>query len=365
MQEGIGKIPESFIKSRILSYSLDALIKFAGQRGIPYPAGSTKEEFVELIFKKSRETAYELYNATEIRRNVSEGLLLERAAELPQMQDEEVTRDDLILSLLEDEKRQVLLDAQLLMAQERAKTFRRYLLTDGRVESDPTSLLDSTSSNFDDLRNAVEGRLSMPGKFATLERVLQRNQSFLFFVKYVDKIKYTEEMEGRHWDTLVRRVIAVLHQPTNTFEIGTPDPNREARTLATLSSFLTGNEDAFTAWSISTGDILTSISDPGWNSNAGGSGPVGISYADFTNLDLQGRPQKISLLGDDVLLTLRSLSQGGLDLSRIGSLHKVRFVFKGRKIDLFPEEGKFIFLAYMDERQRLGFYNWISAMDWA
>ena len=81
-------------------------------------------------------------------------------------------------------------------------------------------------------------------------------------------------------------------------------------------------------------------------------------------MDLQGRPQKISLLGDDVLLTLGSLSSGGLDLSKAGNLHKVRFVFKGRKVDLFPEESKFIFLAYMDEKQRMSFYNWISAMKW-
>ena len=172
-------------------------------------------------------------------------------------------------------------------------------------------------------------------------------------------------MEGRHWDTLVRRVIAVYHPPSATLEIGTPDANREARALAALSGFLAGNEDAFEPWPVSTANLLTSITDPNWDSDAQGSGKVGVSYVDFTNIDLQGRPQKISLLGDDVLLTLRSLSGGGLDLSRAGSLHKVRFVFKGRKVDLFPEDGKFIFLAYMDEKGRMAFYNWVSAMKWA
>ncbi len=365
MDDGTGKIPGSFIRSKIMSYPLDALIKFAKARGIPYPRDASKEEFVDLIFKKSREVAYELYDATEIRRNVSEDLILERAADMAEIPREGATRDELVLSLMEAERRQILWDAQLLMAQERAKTFRRYVLTKGRMEADLTPLLDPSSATSDELRGVIETRLSFPGKLATLERVLLRGESYLLFIKYVDKIKYAEEMEGRHWDTLIKRVIAVLHPPSKTLEIGTPDPNREARTLSTLSDFVAGSDDAFAAWSISTENMLTGISDPEWNSDAAGSGPVGVSYVDFTNIDLQGRPQKISLLGDDVLLTLRSLSRSGLDLSKIGKLHKVRFVFKGRKIDLFPDEGKFLFLAYMDEKQRMAFYSWISAMGWA
>jgi hypothetical protein len=365
MEQGTDKIPESFVKSKILSYPLDSLIRFAGAKGIGYPEGSTKEDFVDLIFRQSREVAYELYDATETRKNVTRDLLLERSGGGAEEPGEDATRDDLVLSLIEAERKQILWDVQLLMSQERAKTFRRYVLTGGEVETDLEALLDPSTPAFDGLREEIETRLSFPGKLATLERVLARDQSYLFFIKYVDKIKYAEEMEGRHWDTLIRRVVAVLHPPTKTLEVGTPDPNREAKALSTLSAFLTGSEDAFTGWSISAGDLLTSISDQDWRSDSGGSGPVGISYVDFTNIDLEGRPQKISLLGDDVLLTLRSLSRGGLDLSRIGRLHKVRFVYKGRKIDLFPDEGKFIFLAYMDERQRMSFYDWVSAMGWA
>jgi len=363
MEEGIEKIPKTFIKSRILSYSLDSLIRFAEKRGISYPTDATKEEFVDLILEKSPEVARELYDATEIRRSVSTELLLERAPGA--VGEGEPTRGDLILDLIRDEQTDLLQDVQLLMAQERAKTFRKYVLARGDLSADVSALLDPGSSPFDALRREVEGRMSSPGKLATLERVLQKDDYILLFIKYVDKIKYAEEMDGRHWDTLIRRVIAVLHTPSRDLEIGTPDPNKEARALSTLSSFLTGREDAFTTWPISTPKMLASLSDPEWNSDAQGSGPVGVSYADFTNLDLQGRPQKISLLGDDVLLTLRALSRGGLDLSRIGSLHKVRFVFKGRKIDIFPEEGKFIFLAYMDEKQRRSFYDWIGAMGWA
>ncbi len=365
MGSGTDKIPEPFVKSRIMSYSLDALIGFAEKRGVVHRAGTSKEEFVDILYAAHREVADELYNAAEIKKNVTADLLLERTAEMQQVPREGATRDDLVLSLMERETRDILWDVQLLMAQERAKTFRRYTLGEGRIEADLQALLEAESPSFEELRNAVESRLSMPGKLATLERVLLRDEAFLFFIKYVDKIRYAEEMEGRHWDTLIRRVIAVFHSPSGFLEIGTPDPNREARTLTILSHFLCGSEDAFSPWGISTDQLLASISDPGWVSDRAGSGAVGISYVDFTNIDLQGRPQKISLLGDDVLLTLRSLSQGGLDLSRIGKLHKVRFVYKGRKIDLFPEDGRFIFLAYMDEKQRISFYNWVSAQGWA
>jgi len=364
-RDDISKIPESYLKSRIMSISLDSLMGFAGQRGMSFPEDIGKEDLVERIFRENRDMAYELYDATEIRKTISEDLLIERTGELPAEPGETLDRDRLLLTLMEEQRHQILEDVQLLMTQERAKTFRRYILREGGIDVDLVPLLDSSSESFEDLRGTVETRLSFPGKLATLERVMMRDDSFLFFIKYVDKIKYAEEMEGRHWDTLVRRVIAIYHPPSRTLEIGTPDHNRESRTLSTLSEFLTGSEDAFVTWSISTGDLIASVTDPGWKSDAAGSGSVGISYADFTNIDLQGRPQKISLLGDDVLLTLRSLSQGGLDLSKIGSLHKVRFVFKGRKVDLFPEESKYIFLAYMDEKQRMAFYGWIVAMGWA
>ncbi len=363
-EQGITKIPESFMKSRILSYSLEALTAFGKQRGVPYDEGDSKEDYINKLFEADPEAVYELYTAIEIRKNVSEGLLIERSSESGEAV-EGLGRDELILSLLEERRRQVLQDVQLLMSQERAKTFRRYVLEEGSIEADLMPLTDSSTPDFESLRNLVETRLSLPGKMATLERVLLRDESFLFFIKYVDKIRYAEEMEGRHWDTLIRRVIAVYHPPSGTLEIGTPDANREVRALSTLSAFLAGREDAFRPWPISTANLLSSISDPEWDSEALGSGKVGISYIDFTNIDLQGRPQKISLLGDDVLLTMRSLSAGGLDLSKVGSLHKTRLVFKGRKIDLFPEDGKFIFLAYMDEKQRMAFYNWISAMGWS
>jgi len=364
MDERTDKIPGSFMKSRIMSYPLDALIKFAASRGISYPPDTPKEDFVELIINKAKDVARELSEAAEIGRNVSEDLILERAADLERLPKQGATRQELVLSLMEDRTRQILWDAQLLMAQERAKTFRRYVLSKGRIEADLEGLLDQDSAAFEDLRGAVETRLSFTAKVATLERVLLRGESYLIFIKYVDKIRYAEEMEGRHWDTLVKRVIAVLHPPSKTLEIGTPDPNREARTLSTLSRFIAGSDEAFDVWTISTENILSSISDPAWKSDAAGSGPVGVSYVDFTNIDLQGRPQKMSLLGDDVLLTLRSLSSAGLDLSKIGRLHKVRFVFGGRKIDVFPEESKFLFLAYMDEKERMAFYDWISAMRW-
>lgn len=363
-EEGIGKIPESFMRSRILSYSVEALVAFGRQRGVPYVEGESKEDYVDRLFEENPGAAYELYTATEIRKTVSEGLLIERSQESGEAV-EGLGRDEIILSLLEERRRQILQDVQLLMSQERAKTFRRYILREGSVDADLAPLTDPSTPDFENLRNVVESRLSLPGKMATLERVLLRDESYLFFIKYVDKIRYAEEMDGRHWDTLIRRVIAVHHPPSGTLEVGTPDANREARTVSILSAFLAGSEDAFRPWAISTANLLSSISDPGWSSEALGSGKVGVSYVDFTNIDLQGRPQKISLLGDDVLLTMRSLSSGGLDLSRVGSLHKVRLVFRGRKIDLFPEEGKFIFLAYMDEKQRMAFYDWISAMGWA
>jgi hypothetical protein len=347
-----------------MSYSLDTLVKFAGQRGIAYSGDADKDEFIDRIFNENPEIAFELYDATEIRKTISEDLLLERSGELTGEGGEAVDRDSLMLSLMEEQRHRVLEDVQLLMTQERAKTFRRYILREGNIDLDLLPLLDTESPAFEELRSSIETRLSWPGKLATLERVLLRDESYLFFIKYVDKIKYAEEMDGRHWDTLIRRVIAVYHPPSRTLEIGTPDHNRESRTLSTLSVYLTGSEDAFATWSISTGNLISSVTDPDWKSDASGSGEVGISYIDFTNIDLQGRPQKISLLGDDVLLTLGSLSQGGLDLSKIGNLHKVRFVFKGRKADLFPEESKFIFLAYMDEKQRMAFYNWIQAMGW-
>jgi hypothetical protein len=365
MQEDISKIPDSFVKSRIMRYPSPLIFSFVESRGIPHPEDIEKEELVDILLEEHRDVAYDLYNAAEIKKYLSEDLLLERVADLPDISGGDATREELVLSLIKNEETDVLHDVELLMSQERAKTYRRYILTGSELQFDPSALLDRESSAFEDLRNSIEMRLTLPGKMATLERVLQREESFLFFIKYVDKIKYAEEMEGRHWDTLVRRVIAVLHPPSDSLEIGTPDPNRERRALYTLSSFLTGRDDSFAPWDISTSAIVRSITDPDWESNAGASGTVGISYADFVNLDLQGRPQKMSLLGDDVILTIRALTQEGLDLSRIGTLHKIRFVFKNRKIDLFPEDGKFIFLAYMDERQRREFYEWISAMDWA
>ncbi len=359
MQAGVDKIPEPFIKSRIMSYSLEALIRFAESRGVEYPPGTSKEEFIDLIFDKSKELAYELYDATELRRSLSEKLLLQSAPEA------QGSRDDALLSLLAQRRIRALEDAQLLMSQERAKTFRRYLLKRGSLERDPSSLLDDRSADFDELRSSIEMRLTLPGKHATLERVLQRGESYLFFIKYVDKIKTAEEMEGRHWDTLVRRVIAVLHEPTMSLEIGTPNPRREQAALAALSYYLTEREDAFEPWSISGERLLSSISDPNWESDAAGSGPVGVTYVDFVNVNLEGKPEKLSLLGEDVILTLSSLRRAGLDLSKMGQLHKVRFVFRGKKTDVFPLEGKFLFLAYMDEAERMSFYEWVSAMGWA
>ncbi len=359
MQTGVDKIPESFIKSKIMTYSLDALIRFAEARGVEYPSDASREEFVDLILNQHRDLAYELYDATELRRSLSEKLLLENAP-----QGAQTDREKALLSLLAERKTQALEDAQLLMSQERAKTFRRYLLKRGSLEKDPSVLLDPGSAEFDELRSMIEMRLTLPGKQATLERVLQRRDSYLFFIKYVDKIKTAEEMEGRHWDTLVRRVIAVLHEPTSSLEIGTPNPRREEAAVAAVSAYLTGREDAFEPWDISSERLLASISDPEWQSEAAGSGPVGVTYVDFVNVNLEGRPQKMSLLGEDVLLTLSSLRRAGLDLSKIGQIHKVRFDFKGKKTDLFPQEGKFLFLAYADEAERMSFYEWISAMGW-
>ena len=197
--------------------------------------GIGKEEFIDRIFQENMDVAHELYGATEIRKTVSEGLLLERAGESVDESEEAIDRDGLLLSLMEEQRHQILEDVQLLMSQERAKTFRRYVLREGNIDVDLMPLLDSNSPAFEELRSVIETRLSFPGKLATLERVLLRDDSYLFFMKYVDKIKYAEEMDGRHWDTLIRRVFAVFHPPSRTLEIGTPDHNRESRTLSTLS----------------------------------------------------------------------------------------------------------------------------------